>query len=199
MSIGMNTRQWLQTANTLMLQAVKQLDDDAFALASTLPKWTNAHLVAHLHFNALAIGRLTAWARTGVETPMYSSPAQRAADIETGATLLPAELRSLLAASTHDLETSFDALTPKMWSNTVVTAQGRTVPASELPWMRFREVAVHGIDLNTGLTFADFPADAVQKLVEEIVAKRIGANEGAAMAAVLTGRPSAGPVLGPWL
>ena len=31
----------------------------------------------------------------------------------------------------------------------MVTAQGRTVPASETPWMRAREVMVHAVDLGT--------------------------------------------------
>jgi fumarylacetoacetase len=39
------------------------------------------HLVAHLALNAGALGNLVAWARTGVESPMYASAEQRAADI----------------------------------------------------------------------------------------------------------------------
>jgi maleylpyruvate isomerase len=195
----MSERAWLDTANATMLQAIDRLDDAAFLLPSTLPNWTNAHIVAHLYFNAQAIGRLAAWARTGVETPMYSSQAQRSDDIETGSLLPPAELRRLLVASTVELTASFDALTPGMWVHTVVTAQGRTVPASELVWMRFREVAVHGIDLGTGLSFADFPPAAVSKLVHEIVAKRLAAGEGPTLAAMLTSRTDAGPALGAWL
>jgi maleylpyruvate isomerase len=65
--------------------------------------------------------------------------------------------------------------------------------------MRFREVAVHGIDLGTGLTFADYPPDAVARLVHEIIAKRLAAGESSALAAALTGRTNAGPTLGPWL
>ncbi len=195
----MSERAWLDAANALVLRAVDRLDDAAFLLPSTLPNWTNAHIVAHLHFNAQAIGRLAAWARTGIETPMYSSQAQRNADITAGSLLPPAELRRLLTASTEDLSTSFDALTSAMWVHMVVTAQGRTVPASELVWMRFREVAVHGIDLGTGLTFADLPAEAVSKLVHEIVAKRFAAGEAPAIAALLSGRTDAGPALGAWL
>jgi maleylpyruvate isomerase len=65
--------------------------------------------------------------------------------------------------------------------------------------MRFREVAVHAIDLGVGLTYADLPIDAVSKLVNEIVAKRLDAGEGPALAATLTGRVGAGAPLGPWL
>jgi uncharacterized protein (TIGR03083 family) len=195
----MKTRDWLNDATALMLQAVDRLDETAFASPSTLPDWTVGHIVAHLHFNAEAIGRLTTWARTGVETPMYPSMQQRNADIEAGSALPPSELRELLHRSTRELDVAFEALTEKTWTNKVVTAQGRTVPATELVWMRFREVAVHGIDLGGGVGFADLPAAAVAKLVDEIVARRLAAGEGPGLAAWLTGRVDAGPPLGPWL
>jgi maleylpyruvate isomerase len=195
----MNTRHWLDEATAFTMQAIDGLDDAAFTSPSALPGWTIAHVVAHLHFNAEAIGRLTHWARTGDETPMYASTSQRSADIDAGSQLLPAELRRLVRRSAHDLSAAFDALTPEMWSHPVVTAQGRTVPATELVWMRLREVAVHGIDLGTGIGFADLPDEAVAQLVGEIIAKRLAAGEGAALAAWLTGRTSAGPALGPWL
>jgi maleylpyruvate isomerase len=195
----MKERSWLDAANVLTLEAVDRLDENAFASPSPLPNWTHAHIVAHLYLNAQAIGRLVSWARTGIETPMYSSQAQRGVDIESGSSMPPAELRRMLVSSTEELTAAFDALTPSMWVRTVVTAQGRTVPASELVWMRFREVAVHGIDLGSGLTFAEFPAEAVSKLVHEIVAKRLAAGEGPALAATLTGRADAGPALGVWL
>jgi maleylpyruvate isomerase len=195
----MTTQAWLGTATTLLFEAVDGLDDDRFAAASTLPSWSNAHIIAHLHFNAEAIGRLVSWARTGVETPMYSGAEQRSSDIESGVLLAPAELRAMLRSSSDALLASFDAMTPTEWEHRVVTAQGRTVPATELVWMRFREVAVHAIDLGTGITYADLPVDAVAKLVSEIVAKRIGTGEAPALAALLTGRVEAGPSLGPWL
>jgi maleylpyruvate isomerase len=130
---------------------------------------------------------------------MYSSGTQRTGDIKTGSSLPPHELRSLVRRSARELAASFDSLTPAMWEHKVVTAQGRTVPASELVWMRFREVAVHAIDLDTGISFGDLPPEAVAKLVHEIVTKRLGSGEGPGLAAWLTGRKAAGPPLGPWL
>ena len=63
-------------------------------------------------------------------------------------------------------------LTPEQWSTEVVTAQGRTVRASETPWMRAREVMVHAVDLGAGATFADLPSDFLEALADDIVAKR---------------------------
>jgi maleylpyruvate isomerase len=192
-------RDWLDVANTWLWTALERVDDDAFAQPSALDGWSNGHVVAHLHLNAEALGRLVTWASTGVETPMYASPAQRNADIAAVSTVPPPALRRLVHDSAETLDRAFDVLTPEMWANTVVTSQGRTVPATELVWMRFREVAVHGIDLATGMTFADLPPDAVAKLVGEIVAKRLAAGEASALAAWLTGRVDGGPILGPWL
>jgi uncharacterized protein (TIGR03083 family) len=195
----MKARTWLADTTPLMLRAVDSLDDADFGSPSALPGWTVAHLVAHLHFNAEAITRLVHWARTGIETSMYSSMAQRNADIEAGALLPAAELRRLLQTSAGALDDAFDALASAQWEHLVVTAQGRTVPATELVWMRFREVAVHGIDIGGGVSFVDLPAEAVAKLVNEIVAKRLTAGEAPSLAAWLTGRAHAGPALGPWL
>lgn len=196
----MTTRAWLDDATGVMLRVVDGLDDGDFTSPSALPGWSVAHVVAHLHFNAEAIGRLTTWARTDTETPMYSSVAQRNDDIEAGSMLAPGELRQRVHESAHALNDAFDALTPPMWTNSVVTAQGRTVPATELVWMRFREVAVHSIDITgDGIGFAEFPSEAVAKLTNEIVAKRLVAGEANALAAWLTGRTKAGPPIEPWL
>jgi uncharacterized protein (TIGR03083 family) len=192
-------RVWLTDTTALMLRTVGLLADDAFATQTPLPEWTIGHVVAHLHFNAVAIQRLVTWARTGVETPMYASTTQRNADIALGATLPPSEMKRLVVSSSAELDDAFDSLAPEMWTNLVVTAQGRTVPATELVWMRVREVMVHTIDLDPEVLFSDMPADAVTKLVNEITARRLSLHEGPSLAAVLTGRTAAGAPLGPWL
>ena len=46
------------------------------------------HVVAHVHYNARALGRLVQWATTGTENRMYASPEQRASEIEAGAARL---------------------------------------------------------------------------------------------------------------
>jgi maleylpyruvate isomerase len=81
----------------------------------------------------------------------------------------------------------------------VVTAQGRTVPATEIPWMRAREVCVHAVDLGAGITFGDLPADFTAALLADVVRKRAGAGEGPELAAWLTGRVPAAPKLAAWL
>lgn len=202
-----DARAWARTGTELMLDAVAGLDEAAFSAPSVLPEWTRKHLVAHVAANADALGNLVHWAATGEQTPMYASAEERAAGIAKGPTLSADELRSWLRTSAHELAEGLDRLTDEQWHREVVTAQGRTVPATELPWMRAREVCVHAVDLGTGVvTFADLPKGFLTALVGEIRAKR-GLTELPdgplpEVAAWLAGRPHTladAPELGPWL
>jgi maleylpyruvate isomerase len=103
---------------------------------------------------------------------MYSSPGERAAAIERGARLPAADLTEWLLRSARDLELAASRLSADQWQAPVVTAQGRTVPASEVPWLRAREVYVHAIDLAAGMSFADLPADFLGTLCDDVIAKR---------------------------
>ncbi|BFO18728.1 hypothetical protein SHKM778_51160 [Streptomyces sp. KM77-8] len=163
--------------------------------------------MAHVAANADALGNLVHWAATGEERPMYASADERAAGIAKGPALSAGELRSWLTGSAHRLAAGLDGLTDEQWHREVVTAQGRTVPATELPWMRAREVCVHAVDLGTGVvTFADLPKGFLFALTAEISAKRglTGLPDGPLpeVAAWLAGRPhslAGAPELGPWL
>ncbi|MER5597001.1 maleylpyruvate isomerase N-terminal domain-containing protein [Streptomyces sp. NPDC002265] len=190
-----------------MLDAVAGLDEDGFSAPSLLPGWTRKHLAAHVAANADALGNLVHWAATGERTPMYASAEERAAGIARGPALSAGELRAWLTGSAERLAQGLDRLTDGQWRHRVVTAQGRSVPATELPWMRAREVCVHAVDLRTGaVTFADLPEGFLAALVEEIRAKRqlTALPDGPLpeVAAWLAGRPHTladALELGPWL
>ncbi|MFA3840521.1 maleylpyruvate isomerase family mycothiol-dependent enzyme [Streptomyces aureus] len=166
-----DARRWARLGTDLFTGAAA-LDAAGLDAPSTLPGWSRKHLVAHVAANADALGNLVHWAATGERTPMYSSPQERAAGIERGAGMPAAELTAWLRRSTAELAASTAALTDTQWQSPVVTAQGRTVPADELPWMRSREVCVHAIDLGTGITFADLPDDFLAALCDDVVGKR---------------------------
>jgi maleylpyruvate isomerase len=166
--------EWMQQGSTAFLAQLDILADAAFRADSCLPGWTTAHLVAHVGYNARALSRLAHWARTGVETPMYTSAEARTIEIEEGAKLPTAELRALARESDEQLRADLAALTS--WDSTIVTAQGRTVPATEIPWMRTREVWIHGVDLG-GLDFEDFEDDLVDALITDITGVRQGRQQ----------------------
>lgn len=201
-----DARAWARTGTQLVLDAVADLGEAGFSAGSALPGWTRKHLVAHVAAKADALGNLVHWAATGEETPMYASGEERAAGIAKGPDLSADELRSWLTSSAHRLAEGLDRLTDEQWRHPVVTAQGRTVPATELPWMRAREVCVHAVDLGAGTAFADLPDGFLTALAAEIRDRRglTGLPEGPLpeVAAWLAGRSHSladAPELGPWL
>lgn len=192
------TLAWVAEGTALCREAVHGLDEAAYGAPSLLPGWTRKHVVAHLAGNAEAIGNLLHWARTGEPTPMYGSPEQRDAAIEAGAGLPGERLTAWFEESARALAGAMATLTEEQWRAEVVTAQGRTVPAREAPWMRSREVMVHAVDLGTGLRFADLPEEFLAELRADILARRGRENvpqvqgSPAEVTAYLAGRPSTG-------
>lgn len=170
------TLAWLRDGTEVFQREVGGIDDAGLDRPSALPDWTRRHLLAHLAGNAEALGRLTDWAHTGEENPMYSSPQQRAADIESGSQLEPARLRDWVSSSAETLQQQLGELTEDQWQREVRTAQGRLVPATEIPWLRSREVQLHSVDLDTGVTVEQLPHDFLLALIDDIVGKRTAAG-----------------------
>lgn len=169
---------WVAEGTALVQRALAEVGtEDALGAPSALPGWTRKHLLAHIAANADAVGNLVRWAATSVPTPMYSSPKQRNADIEAGSHRSASDLLEWFDRSAAALDDGFDGLSDAAWRHEVVTAQGRTVPASETPWMRTREVMVHAVDLDGGVTFDDLPADFLVALASDIVAKRASGGD----------------------
>ncbi len=187
---------WVHTGTELFLDTLDGLDDSALDGACALPGWTRRHLVAHVCGNAEALGRLADWARTGVPTPMYSSPGQRDADIESGSRLAPDFLRTWAVTSAEALDAKLAALTDDQWTHPVTTAQGREVAAGQIPWLRAREVLVHTVDLADGPAFADLPHDFLLALIDDVAAKRSAGATGPALTLEITGLPGVVEVAG---
>lgn len=167
-----DSRRWMGEGTTLFLRAVDGLSTSDYEAGTALEGWTRKNLVGHVAHNAEALRNLTRWAATGEESPMYSSTQQRNDDIAAAGTREAGDLHDFVHASADALASDMAALNDDAWNAEVVTAQGRTVPFTEVPWMRTREVMVHAVDLGTGVTFADLPADFNAALVDDIVGKR---------------------------
>lgn len=200
-----DSRRWARQGTDLLIEVVDGLGCADYSSPSALPGWTNGHVIAHVAANADALGNLVQWAASGEVSPMYTSPGEREAMIAKGAELSAADLRAWLRSAAVRLEKSMDELSDDQWAHPVVTAQGRTVPASTIAWLRAREVFVHAVDLAGQVTFADLPEDFLRALIEDIRTKRGGDLRATGplpdVAAWLAGRPHSlnVPSLGPWL
>jgi maleylpyruvate isomerase len=121
------------------------------------------------------------WARTGVQTPMYTSVAQRDSEIESGARRGSAEILSDVALSANQLAGAIKSLDEKALNATVrrgAAAAGLAFPASSIPWMRLREVEIHLVDLDLAPTFAQSPLEFLTPLLVEEVPRFDGRISG---------------------
>jgi maleylpyruvate isomerase len=162
------TLPWWEDGERHLGTALGRLVDEEFDRPSLLPGWTRQTLLAHVARNADALINLLTWARTGVETPMYPSQEAREAGIAETAKLPADALRGEVLAATERLAAAVRGMPDGAWQAEVRTNQGRPVPALEVPWMRCREVWVHAVDLDAGVTFADVPEDVQAALVDDV-------------------------------
>jgi uncharacterized protein (TIGR03083 family) len=180
------TLAWMHDGTRRLLADVAGLTDKALEAPTALPGWSRRYLLAHVAANADALRNLVHWARTGEERRMYASAAQRDADIAAGAALPADELRAWVSSSAQVLAADLGALTDAAWDAKVITAQGLTRSASEIPWMRDREVYIHAVDLAAGTTFADLPAGFLTALLDDVTGRRSAKGGGPALAVAAT-------------
>lgn len=147
-----------------------RMGDDAFFKPSGLPGWTRAHVLTHVARNADAMVNLVTWARTGVQTPAYVSRDARDADIETGAGRTPAEIRDDLVSSSDRLAAAVRETPEAAWSAKIADTRGRPMIASDVLWLRAREVWIHAIDLDAGASFSDLPRPMLRELLTDATA-----------------------------
>jgi maleylpyruvate isomerase len=173
---------WMRDGTRKVLTSVASLSDEELTAPTLLPGWTRRYLVSHIAANADALRNLVYWARTGEERRMYASAEQREADIAAGSRLPVAGLRGWLKSSAEALSADFDALADAAWDAKIITAQGLTRAASEIPWMRDREVYIHAIDLDAGSRWTDLPAGFLTALLDDVTARRSAKGGGPALA-----------------
>ncbi|SRR6476646_3423172 len=197
---------WVADGQALFEHTVTRLDD--LRGPSRLPGWTRGHVVTHVARNAEGLGRLLAWARTGIETPMYPSAEARDAAIEDGAGRAKTEQLDDLRRAGAAFAASAQELSPNQWDATVATRHG-PMPAARVPWARVRELWLHLVDLDAGVEIDEMPDDIASMLVRDVAAwmhtrvpaeiqLRLPDGELVAFGPEATAvRPGTGPVSGP--
>ncbi len=117
------------------------------ARPSGLPGWSRAQLVAHLAGNAYGMINLCDWAASGVETPMYPSPAERASEIDRRAALPWPDLVQDVLVGAEALTARLGSLNEPILARTVRLGSGAAVAGTDLAAIRIREVEIHRVDL----------------------------------------------------
>jgi maleylpyruvate isomerase len=165
-----DTLAWAADGAAHLRGLMERMGEDAFPAPSGLPGWSRAHVLSHIARNADGMINLLTWARTGTPTPAYPSAQARDADIEAGARRPPAEIRADVVESSDRLADVVRAMPDKAWSATVRNVQGREIPASDIPWVRAKEMWIHAVDLDVGAAFTDLPGPMLRALVADVAA-----------------------------
>ena len=180
------TLTWMHDGTERLRGKLAALPDAALDGPTELPGWSRRYLFSHIAANADALCNLLSWARTGEERRMYASAQARDEGIADGALAPSVELRARFDSAAAALAADFDAMTDEAWDAKVITAQGLTRSASEIPWMRVREVYIHAIDLAAGTTYADLPPEFVSALIGEVAVSRSSKGGGPALVIAAT-------------
>ncbi|WP_082373484.1 maleylpyruvate isomerase family mycothiol-dependent enzyme [Nocardia sp. NRRL S-836] len=159
----------VRQATDVLFEVVGELDETAVRGASLLPGWTRGHVVTHLARNADALVNLLTWAKTGVEHQAYTSRTDRDADIEEGSRRLLQVIKADLDSACQRFDVACRDMPAHAWRSEVSAPKGAVIAASTVPVLRLREVWVHLVDLNTGVTFDDLPADFVVEFLDDAV------------------------------
>ena len=142
------------TANRLNT-LLADLDDDTARAASGLPGWSRGHVITHIANFSEAMTRQVEGALQGRVVEVYDGgrPA-RDAGIEAGAHRPAAELTEHLARATTALLTAWDKVGPDDWTRPVLHRNSNLAAAIDACW---RELAIHSVDLDLGITPARWP------------------------------------------
>ena len=154
-------RDLLADASSRVVRTVDGFHGDDWSDPSLLPRWTRAHVVAHLALNAEGMARalhgVVADDAVDGPQPMYDSDEKRDGDIIALATAHPAELRDRLLAGTTMLDQAIAAIPDDLWETRIErTPGGREIRAAAFPGMRLRELEIHHVDLGAGYTTSDW-------------------------------------------
>jgi maleylpyruvate isomerase len=162
------TQGWMRDGESFFASQLAALRDADLDGPSALPDWDRRRLIAHVARNAEALARLLSWAMTGVETPMYTDAAQRTHEIEVSARQPAGELRADAQRAAAALGDAAARLSDQQWWAGVRSARGREIPAAEVPWMRCREVWLHGLDLDADAVPGDIPEAFAEVLIDDV-------------------------------
>lgn len=164
-------------------RVARGLGEDAVHAPSALPGWTRAHLLSHVARNADGLGNLLTWAKTGVETPMYTTDTARDEGIEAGADRSAAAIVADVVDSGERFTDLAAALPDEAWAGEVRDRQGRPVTGEGVLRKRLVELSIHLVDLGSGYDF-DRVSGLLGQEFEVVVSSAI-ASYGEGLPAVL--------------
>ena len=151
-----------------MLRALDDLTDEQAAAPSRLPGWTRAEVVTHLARNADGIRAMVeAAARGEVARDVPERGRARRGHPRPDAARIAAVLRADLRGAHDRLVDAWNALPDDGWDRLGRASVTRTM--RDFVWVRWREVAIHHVDLDLGYEASDWPVAFVARRARRVL------------------------------
>jgi maleylpyruvate isomerase len=147
---GARAARGARDAHGRLLQALDAhgFDDAIARRPSALPGWSVAHVITHLARNADSHARMIEAVMRGEAVVQYAGGnAQRESEIETGSTRDARALLDDLRAADDAMSDAFARVADDVWARDALRWHVQPWPAFDLPFLRWREVALHTTDL----------------------------------------------------
>jgi maleylpyruvate isomerase len=148
----------IDQATQRLLDAARIMAEPDLRGPSLLPRWTRAHVLAHLARNADALRNLLIGVWSGQDRPAYASAEGRQADIGRDAGMTAKDLMTDVADSAMAFRFVARQLPDEGWQVPVRILDYGPFPAAQLLTRRLVEVELHHCDLGIGYGAADWPA-----------------------------------------
>ncbi|MFC7341981.1 maleylpyruvate isomerase family mycothiol-dependent enzyme [Saccharopolyspora griseoalba] len=147
-----------------LLEVTAPLTDEQVRAPSLLPGWSRGHVLAHLTDNARAFARVCALALRGELVDAHEGgQAERDAIIEGLATGNARAHRDGLARHIAALEAVWSQASPADWELPVRFRNGEL---ADVVRMRWREVWIHLVDLDLGVTAEEWTEEFSHHAIE---------------------------------
>jgi maleylpyruvate isomerase len=174
-------------AQSALEAALSDLSDAVAHGPSLLPGWSVGHVLTHIARNADSVVWRLEGAARGEERDQYPGGlAQRAADIEAGATRPAAALVRDVRQTSAAVERVMAGLPPPAWDAPSRTSRGVVESSRDAVLSRWREVVVHHGDL--GLGPVPFPPALVGAWLPRELPRLAERTDPAALLAWIIGR-----------
>lgn len=186
------------SAHVALASTIEALTDEVARRPSLLPDWSVGHVLTHLARNADSVVRRLQAAAEGRVVDQYAGGAEgRKQDIEAGAGRPAGALVADVLRGNAEVEAVLAAYPEGGWDHLCRSVTGAEQPARMVVLSRWREVAVHHVDLGLGYVPADWPDDLVERWLPRARQRFLATADERDLLAWLVGRGPA-PRLAPW-
>ena len=150
-------------AFVLLSDTIAGMTEDEARGATRLPGWTRGHVLTHLARNADGQARMVEGVLRDEVVEQYpGGDGQRTADIEAGASRPVAELLADVRVSQEGLVLAWSRVADDHWDR-LTQARAGIRPVRDGVLSRWRELLVHLVDLDVGMTPAGLPEDYLRR------------------------------------